>query len=262
MPTKICCIENCGSPAKARGLCNKHYKRECRRLGGALPPIGHKHCSVQNCKRLYYAKGYCSLHYQEAFRRKMAQSRVEKNAVVNLPNEQWRDIPGYEGEYQVSNLGRVKRVEHTLVRANGHIMLYHERLPKLKTDEDGYLSVALCHKGKIKYERVHRLVAGSFLDNHNNLPQVNHKNGIKNDNRVANLEWCSASSNIRHRIYKLGVLPSMVPRKILCVETGETFDSISKASRKYNIAVPNMVAVLRKNKYHHTAGGFHWKYIS
>lgn len=108
--------------------------------------------------------------------------------------EQWRDVKGYEGIYQVSDMGRVKSVER--ISAQNHLL--RERIRKPETDRDGYQIVNLCKDGKVKLHKVHRLVGEAFLDNEQGFPQINHINGVKDDNRVENLEWISASGNVKH----------------------------------------------------------------
>lgn len=98
----------------------------------------------------------------------------------------WKDCKGYEGLYQVSNDGRVWSV-----RSQKYISQQKTR--------HGYLAVHLTAKnGKHKMEYVHRLVALVFLENPYHLPQVNHKNEIKTDNRPENLEWCNAKYNMNY----------------------------------------------------------------
>lgn len=94
--------------------------------------------------------------------------------------EVWKDIKGYEGLYQVSNWGRVKRVGKYIL-AQGYV--------------HGYLKVVLSKDNKCKNFRVHRLVADAFIPNPDNLPYINHINEFKDDNRVCNLEWCDAMYN-------------------------------------------------------------------
>jgi hypothetical protein len=97
--------------------------------------------------------------------------------------EIWKPIVGYDG-YEISNLGRVKSVKFG-----------KEKIMKNDKNEDGYLRVNLCKEGNHKHFKVHRLVAQAFIPNPNNFPIINHKNEIKTDNRVENLEWCTYSYN-------------------------------------------------------------------
>lgn len=97
--------------------------------------------------------------------------------------EIWKDCKGYEGKYQVSNLGRVWSIGS-------------QKYLKGSYDKDGYIQVYLTAKnGKTKIEKIHRLVALAFLDNPNNYPQVNHKDKNKQNNCVDNLEWCDIKYN-------------------------------------------------------------------
>jgi hypothetical protein len=99
--------------------------------------------------------------------------------------EIWKDIPEWEGLYQVSNLGRVKSLRKRII------------LKPLKLRK-GYLGVEFRESNKRKHFRVHRLVALVFIPNPENKPEVNHKDGIKSNNHVDNLEWCTASENVQH----------------------------------------------------------------
>ena len=100
--------------------------------------------------------------------------------------EEWRDIEGYEGLYQVSNKGRVRSFYYS---TEGKIL-------KQSKDKDGYNCIGL-HKNKItKYCKVHRLVANAFLQNPNNLPEIKHKDECKTNNSVENIEWCDRKHNV------------------------------------------------------------------
>lgn len=103
-------------------------------------------------------------------------------------------------------------------------------------DTNGYERVVLSKHGKPKRIPVHRIVAQAFIPNPNNLPQVNHKNGDKKDNRVENLEWCTRSENQRHRvdILKRGTRP------VRCVETGVEYISARHAADAVNSHAPNI----------------------
>lgn len=103
----------------------------------------------------------------------------------SFENEEWRVVDGFP-MYRVSNLGRICSVYGS------------ERILKKQVGKHGYETIFLCNDGYQKNARVHRIVCTAFLPNPNGFDQVNHKNGIKTDNRVANLEWCSGSRNIQH----------------------------------------------------------------
>ncbi len=115
--------------------------------------------------------------------------------INNIDGEIWRTIVGYEGYYQVSNFGRVK----SLTRKNHVGRTYNTRLMG-EIDLNGYKAVALCKLGCRKVWLIHRLVATHFIENANNLPDVNHLNCIKSDNKTSNLEWTTEKNNTRHAI--------------------------------------------------------------
>jgi hypothetical protein len=107
-----------------------------------------------------------------------------------MENEIWKDIAGYEGYYQVSNLGRVRSYPR-----NG--TSYFIKILKARIDM-GYERVWLSRGNMVKPQKISRLVASVFIPNINNKPEVNHINGVKTDNRVENLEWVTKSENIKH----------------------------------------------------------------
>lgn len=107
--------------------------------------------------------------------------------------EKWRSIVGYEGKYEVSNYGNVRsvdRIDRTNHFRKGKILT-------LRTDKDGY-KIAVLSNGIHKFLKVHRLVAIAFIPNPENLPEVNHKNEVKDDNFIDNLEWCTAKYNANY----------------------------------------------------------------
>ena len=102
---------------------------------------------------------------------------------------------GFEGIYSISNLGRIRSERNRLILS-------------MWEDKDGYLRVNLKVKGEVYQRLVHRLVGENFISNPYNKKQINHKNGIRNDNRVENLEWVTALENQRHKFNVLGYFPS------------------------------------------------------
>lgn len=105
--------------------------------------------------------------------------------------EVWKNVIGYEGLYEVSSLGNI-------------YSNISKKILKINRNKDGYLSIELWNKGKNKRCKIHRLVAIAFICNPLNKREVNHKNGIKSDNRIQNLEWVTKSENEKHA-YRTGL---------------------------------------------------------
>lgn len=155
-----------------------------------------------------------------------------------MENEIWKDVPNYEGYYQVSNLGNVKSLSRIISNGTGKVITKEKYLvPNVLAK--GYLQVTF-YKNRIrKCYQVHRLVALIFLDNPNNYPQINHINGNKKDNRVENLEWCDNSMNQIHA-WKIGLQKPHhcgggAPKKKVALldsngDIERVFDSIREAS--------------------------------
>lgn len=141
--------------------------------------------------------------------------------------EEWKDVKGYEGKYQVSNLGNVRSLNY---RNTGEI-----RILKPRKNKEGYFDVKLSdeHRG-VKTYRVHRLVAEAFIPNPNNHPCVNHIDETRDNNNLDNLEWCTFKHNSNH-----GTLPQRLRKKnckkIRCVNTGEIFDGTKEAGEWANV---------------------------
>lgn len=121
--------------------------------------------------------------------------------MTNKQNKEeiWKDIPNMKGMYQCSNLARIKSVKRTYIGKGGFIRDLPERILKTRIDRHGYECLTLGSKEvKFPSQTVHRIVAITFLDNPENKPQVNHIDGVKLNNNLYNLEWCTAKENSHH----------------------------------------------------------------
>jgi phage RecT family recombinase len=118
---------------------------------------------------------------------------------IDLPNEIWINIKDYEELYKISNCGRIKNLERKIKKWNG-FRTHKEKIIKQFFSEDGYLRVQLWKNGENKKYQVARLVGESFIPNIDNKPEINHRNGIKTDNRATELEWATHKENISHSI--------------------------------------------------------------
>lgn len=184
--------------------------------------------------------------------------------VQSLERELWKDIHGFEGKYQISNMGRVKSCDRILphnVHGTWHI---RERILKPHFTGPGhsiYLTVSLhLGNGKMKAFRVHRLVAEAFIPNPLNLPQVNHIDGNKYNNTVDNLEWVTGLENVSHA-WSNGLCKNILKAKqrpVINLDTNERFNSIADAERSFNGSIGTISHAL--NGKHERAHGYRWAY--
>ena len=207
----------------------------------------------------------------------------------DLPNEIWRDIPDYEGIYQVSNLGRVKSLERYIFSDTAHYSCYLKKEKILKQCIcNDYLVVGLSKDKIIKQYFVHRLVAMAFILNSENKPQIDHINAVKTDNRVNNLRWVSAKENIRNPLNYSHLLGTNNPfygrkhsektrsimsknhanvsgvnnpaaRKVINLDTGAIFDTVRGAALFFGKSDNTLrEAIKKKRKF----GSYYWGYFS
>lgn len=130
--------------------------------------------------------------------------------------EQWKDIVGFEGWYQISNLGRVRSVPRVVPHKSKHGSVAYQRweskILRPTITNQGYEMVVLSKSGKFSYPTVHRLVAIAFIPNPHNKRTVNHIDGDKTNNVVSNLEWCTSSENNQHA-YDVGLNTKVRPKR-------------------------------------------------
>ena len=148
--------------------------------------------------------------------------------------------------------------ENYSISDNGVVI--NEITSKVKSqfiDRKGYSVVTLFKDNKAKNLKIHRLVATAFIPNKNALPQINHINGIKTDNRVQNLEWCTAKENNNHKIYVLG---KGLAKPVKCIETGIVYSSGYEASKRTSATTGAISASCKDIKRKRKSGGYHWEY--
>ena len=186
-------------------------------------------------------------------------------SIEPLDGEIWKDVDGYGGFYEVSNLGRVRSKERiTEIQPYCHIV----RKPRiLKAQFNGmYYRVVMSFDGKSRQVLIHRLVAETFIPNPDGLPQVNHKDENKKNNNVENLEWCTMQYNMSYgtKGKRHSEFMTRTKGRAVCQYTKDgklvnRFSSITQAAKATGIihSSINMACVHEVQK---TAGGYVWRY--
>lgn len=170
--------------------------------------------------------------------------------------EQWKDIEGFEGLYQISNTGKVKSFKKSTKLGSPS-----EYILTPTTAENGYANVTLYRSGKKRKFLVHRLVANAFIPNPNNFPQINHRDEDKLNNNVENLEWCTAKYNNKYGTASIRAAITKGRKVEQYLPTGEhlaTYTCVSVASKITGVK-PYSIKDCCCGKSA-TGGGYLWKY--
>lgn len=174
----------------------------------------------------------------------------------------WKDIPGFEGKYQASNLGDIRSLERiTKTDFYNRIHRTKSRILKHNITKYGYHQVVL-YKNNIRNRySVHRLISLTFIENPNNLPCVNHIDENKDNNAVSNLEWCTNKYNSNYGT-ATNRTAAKVKKSVIQLTKEQTiineFSSATEASNITGISRPSIVNCCKK--IYKTAGGFIWRY--
>ena len=172
--------------------------------------------------------------------------------------EIWKDIPGYENLYQVSNLGNIRRI----LFINNKIQKKKITIIKKQTNKRNRIQASLYKNGKRKNLLVHRLVAMAFLDNPNNYPEVNHIDGNSLNNNVDNLEWCTKKYNMQHAYdNNLNHFKEHNKKtsKSIIRNDGKKYDNSYAAAKELNVSVFSIRDVLKGRTK--TCKGYSFKYL-
>lgn len=199
------------------------------------------------------------------------------NNINEYPNEEWVSLINYEGRYEVSSYGRIKRIRKPTTSRNRPVKSYG-KIYNPHNANNGYMRTSYA----MEREYTHRLVARHFLPNPDNLPEVNHKDGNKKHNHYSNLEWCTRKENCEHASQAHLINRESSKRKDACrvnqlhsVEANKRpvlqlsfdglvlcrYDSVLAAAQAFGRSNGNPIsAVARHNGYHKSAYGYQWVY--
>lgn len=168
-------------------------------------------------------------------------------------NEEWKDVIGYEGIYEVSSLGRVRTHKNkTTFSKRSGVRRWKQRVLKNKTPDGRDVRVDLWKDGKPKSFLVHRIVAEAFIPKVEGKTCINHIDGNPKNNEVSNLEWCDHTENNNHA-FDIGLITTAKYARLVNTSTGETheFRSLSKASQFLGMSSGYLSGILSKGRKTH-----------
>lgn len=186
--------------------------------------------------------------------------------------EIWRDVPGWEGMYQVSTFGRVKTMERMIKSNCNNFRISEERIKEVELRKDGYTATLFCRNSKVTQYKIHRLVGIAFMPNPENKRDINHISGVRSENRLENLEWATRSENKLHG-FRIGMTkPTCLgifgkdhhlskPVLKIDIETGniiERYDGLMDASRKTCLGFREISACARGKRQSYN--NYLWQY--
>lgn len=196
----------------------------------------------------------------------------ENEILITVEPEIWKDIPGFEGFYKVSTLGRIQSAKRPSTKG---------KILKQGITTKGYNKVTLCTNGVTLSRETHRFVGLTFIPNPENKPCINHINGIKTDNSVENLEWCTQQENVQHA-FRTGLMSfkNREPVKNFGSANGHSrkiaqfdlsgnkikeFDCATQAAKETglcNVAIRQAAKRNNGSKNRGKAGGYRWKFLA
>lgn len=189
-----------------------------------------------------------------------------------MEREIWKDIKGFEGLYQVSNMGRVKSLGRLVATKNGKTYCVKEKIMSIHIDKQGYQCVHLRKSGGFQYEKkIHQLVGIAFIPNPDNKPFIDHINTIRDDNRIENLRWCTSKENSNNSLTKIKMSSSQKGKtgvisnhhkSIMQFDINgnllKQWDTITEAAKCTGTNRTSIVSCA--NGKYKMAGGYIWKY--
>lgn len=198
---------------------------------------------------------YCKLCIKERY-------NLKNPIIINndLSNQEWVPILNYEDLYHVSNFGLVKSLEKIVYCKWGNKKILRERILKNSEKINDYVNVTLSKNGKIKRIPVHRLIAVAFIPNPEKKPFVNHINGIKNDNRIENLEWCTASENMIHAFKTKLQIPlkgtdlkhsKLTEKQVLEIRKIGKSEKLKNLAFKYKVSIDTISCIILRKTWKH-----------